>query len=138
MYLLCRSRLSQSVCEAYETHNDRTSTVDITEKNVRLTDMYRIINGRLTNITVQVTDCNRTKRSPNVKETEKYRTPTYNDEKVGCILSIMWQSYRFWQVKVSVLSCCLQVRLVPQLCITCITTASNVSPDELVVRIHQS
>ncbi|KAH3831520.1 hypothetical protein DPMN_104789 [Dreissena polymorpha] len=68
---------------------------------------------------------------------EKYRTPTYNDEKVGHILRIMWQNFRFWQVKVSVLSCCLQVRLVPQLCIGCSNTASNVSPDELVVKILQ-
>ncbi|KAH3856766.1 hypothetical protein DPMN_099360 [Dreissena polymorpha] len=50
----------------------------------------------------------------------------------------MWKSFRFWKVKFSVLSCCLQVRLVPQLCIGCSTKASNVSPDERVVRIHQS
>ncbi|KAH3740360.1 hypothetical protein DPMN_047066 [Dreissena polymorpha] len=50
----------------------------------------------------------------------------------------MCQSFRFWQVKVSVISCCLKVRLGPQMCIGCSTTASNVSPGELVVRIHQS
>ena len=59
------------------------------------------------------------------------------DKKVKYILSIMWQSFMFWQVKVSVLSCCLQVGIVPQLCIGCSNTASNVSPDELVLRILQ-
>ncbi|KAH3831971.1 hypothetical protein DPMN_105245 [Dreissena polymorpha] len=49
----------------------------------------------------------------------------------------MWHNFRFWQVKVSVLSCCLQVGIVPQLCIGCSNTASNVSPDELVLRILQ-
>ncbi|KAH3802080.1 hypothetical protein DPMN_155749 [Dreissena polymorpha] len=50
----------------------------------------------------------------------------------------MWQGFRFWQVKVSVISCCLQVLLVPQMCNGLSITASNVSPGELVAGIIQS